>query len=88
MRGLVFGPVTGETVGFASGKRLRVEQENVGRKGGAYVLKNLGTAGESSPVQARTDIGKVADSSLADGKSSLAIIAHESVERVDGAAGR
>ncbi|CAL9240243.1 unnamed protein product, partial [Arabidopsis halleri] len=78
MRGLVFGPVTGEAAGFVSGKRLRVEHENVGRRGGAYVMKNLGSAGESSPVQARTGIGKEADSSLAVGKSSLAITAHES----------
>lgn len=36
MRGLVFGPISGESGLSARGKRLRVEKENVGRPGGVF----------------------------------------------------
>lgn len=36
MRGLVFGPISGESGMSARGKRLRVEKGNVGRPGGVF----------------------------------------------------
>ncbi|XP_013654546.1 uncharacterized protein LOC106359378 [Brassica napus] len=37
MRGLVFGPISGESGLSVRGKRLRVEEKNIGRLGGAFV---------------------------------------------------
>lgn len=47
-RGLVFGPVRGEAGEIAAGKRLRVENDNIGRAGGAYTsscMENLSEIG-------------------------------------------
>ncbi|CAL9248161.1 unnamed protein product, partial [Arabidopsis halleri] len=39
MRGLVFGPTRGEHVVSSSGKRLRIESDNVGRGGGVFTVE-------------------------------------------------
>lgn len=40
-RGLIFGPTKGEIELSASGKRLRIEQPNVGRSGGFVMTEEL-----------------------------------------------
>lgn len=44
-RGLVFGPERGEVERSASGKRLRLENSNEGRLGGAFVSPRDGNGG-------------------------------------------
>lgn len=47
-RGLVFGPLKGEVAGMSSGKRLRVDDGNVGRLGGVFSSGSRVTSGEAS----------------------------------------
>lgn len=61
-RGLVFGPTRDEVGLSMSGKRLRVEKENIGRPGGAFAgvgeieinEKVIDHGGEQRKVQAQT----------------------------------
>lgn len=55
-RGLVFGPLRGETGGISSGKRLRVEHERVGRASGAYTAGMDGIRGTRSQVQGSVEM--------------------------------
>lgn len=55
-RGLVFGPIRGESDAVSSGKRLRVETKSVGRKGGVFSMGQLSSETERSPLQNRSDL--------------------------------
>lgn len=54
IRGLVFGPSRGESELSASGKRLRVENEIVGRPGGVFAIEShelvVGESGKPGAV--------------------------------------
>ncbi|VVA97545.1 unnamed protein product [Arabis nemorensis] len=54
-RGLVFGPVSHEVDRSSSGKRLRVEGENVGRQGGSFGNGIEGEVMKSSLVTSTTE---------------------------------
>ncbi|CAE5964586.1 unnamed protein product [Arabidopsis arenosa] len=61
-RGLVFGPGRGEVLGISSGKRLRVENESVGRAGGVYIagsdgLRDTGSQAQGNEVMTTTGTG-------------------------------
>lgn len=69
-RGLIFGPATGETELSANGKRLRVEQLNLGRSGGFVVAESNDVERNGDLVQYGSEapmaisLEKVAESSF------------------------
>ncbi|CAL9226355.1 unnamed protein product [Arabidopsis halleri] len=76
-RGLIFGPTSGEVSGLATGKRLRVEHDNVGRAGGAYTSACTGIS-VLKPAQTSGKLGElVGELSTADG-TSMDLVLHES----------
>ncbi|EOA18837.1 hypothetical protein CARUB_v10007452mg, partial [Capsella rubella] len=50
VRGLIFGPIRGKMGSTASGKRLLVENESVGQKGGVYILESGKDGAERRPL--------------------------------------
>lgn len=57
-RGLIFGPTKGEKEIVTNGKRLRVEKENVGRAGGAFVNDNEVRLGMRTPLMSLEKLGE------------------------------
>lgn len=72
-RGLVFGPLGGDSGGVVSGKRLRVEHGNIGRAGGTYT--SAGTSPSRRPGELPLGEGMIelADSIPATASVSMGI---------------
>lgn len=86
-RGLVFGPVRGESGACSTGKRLRVDQGNVGRSGGAYVMGGVEEIREGSTTQIRGEIGVVVGAFPVGDMSFMEQENHETLSDGKGAAG-
>ncbi|XP_019094473.1 PREDICTED: uncharacterized protein LOC109129898 [Camelina sativa] len=83
-RGLVFGPMGADVGGFSSGKRLRVDSEDVGREGGAFT----GPRPDASSLlkDGRRELGGdnlVADVTSMELSGGLWLLWRESVGRVE-----
>lgn len=84
MRGLVFGPIRGETEGFSSGKRPRVELGTAGRLGGSHTSGSRESTEERRVLQSREHMGEKACVSLVDGRGSMGLVIHEEPARLTG----
>lgn len=84
-KGLIYGPTRGAKEDsrevIASGKRLRVEEQNVGREGGVFSTKSTAMVVTRSPVQAREEMtGEKGGEVNGDGMSSISVMEENPME--------
>lgn len=84
MKGLVFGPIRGESRVFNSGKRLRVEQENVGRLGGVYSIGSPEIVAGEGQIQDRIIMTTMKGVTSTCGESSMELGLQEKLLSSDG----
>ncbi|CAE6262293.1 unnamed protein product [Arabidopsis arenosa] len=85
-RGLVFGPIRGESDGISPGKRLRVETVSAGRAGGVYT-NGAENIEKSTSRQIVESVGIVGGTNPAGGNSSMEIVLQERVMTTEGVNG-
>lgn len=75
-RGLIFGPVRGEEEFSTSGKRLRVEQRNLGRPGGVFATGSASGNGNKSLGDGSVDLVHQVDPTLQESGGQTNVVMH------------